>query len=61
MTNKKCCIKDCPSEEGKEEFHGTFHRFPQTNPENQEKWIKGKRQFRNNLNSLIFLLFQHVK
>lgn len=42
MTNKKCCIKDCPSEEGKDDFPGTFHRFPQTNQDSTDKWIKGK-------------------
>lgn len=43
MTNRKCCVKGCTSEEGNDRDEGvTFHRFPQTNPENAEKWVKGK-------------------
>jgi hypothetical protein len=39
MGTRKCCVKECTSEEGNEGI--TFHRFPQTNPENAEKWLKG--------------------
>lgn len=59
MTNKRtCCIKDCSSEEGNEKDVGvTFHRFPQTNQEASEKWVKGEHQFHNSLVLLLFRVF----
>jgi hypothetical protein len=42
MSGRKCCIKGCESEETGEKCEGiTFHRFPQTNADSLQKWIKG--------------------
>lgn len=41
MGTRKCCVKDCNSNEANEGNEGiTYHRFPQSN--HAEKWIKGK-------------------
>lgn len=45
MTSRKCTITECVSVQGSDKDEGvTFHRFPQTNANWSEKWVKGERQ-----------------
>ncbi|KAL7047970.1 hypothetical protein ACKWTF_003161 [Chironomus riparius] len=60
MGTRKCCVKECTSEEGNEGI--TFHRFPQTNHENAEKWLKAckfESSFKPNKHS--FVCSQHFR
>jgi hypothetical protein len=60
MVAIKCHVPECASEKGSEKDEGvTFHRFPQTNASNSDKWKKGNRKKFHNFAGTLNFFYLH--